>query len=265
MEAAHAFAQRLAAYPLAECGEPLACLKTAAGAARVPLCCPDGLKLSRHPRIFHVRESLIEPLLRVAKSFAGRGYLLRIEDAYRTPARQAKGAGGDYAFEKVFEKVRWELDGQSEPTAELIFRRLAVWTATTPKFANHTSGSTIDVGLLAPGGEPVDLGGVYPELSHRTPMASPFISAAARRNRDLVCDLFAAEGFVPYPYEFWHFSRGDADCEMISATGRPARFGPVHWCTETRTLTPVADPNEPLITVEDIRRRLAERKELSPP
>ena len=54
-----------------------------------------------------------------------------------------------------------------------------------------------------------------------------------------------------------HFSHGDADYEMLAGNGRPARFGPVQWCPETRQLTPIEDMLTPLITIDDIRPQLA--------
>jgi D-alanyl-D-alanine dipeptidase len=258
MEAAWEFMQRLLEYPVRECGEPLCPLPPRAADAGVEIAFAPGRKLGLFDRVFHVRDSLVEKLLAVAEAFARGGFVLRIEDAYRSPETQARGARSEYIVRAVLEKVLWELDGRP-PTPELVFRRLAVWTATTPKFANHTSGSAVDISVQRRDGAPLDLGGVYPELSLRTPMASPFVSEEVRRNRRMVCDLFAAEGFVPYPFEFWHFSQSDADAEMISHTGRAGRFGPVHWSPAEGKLTPVADVLRPFITADDIRPHLAER------
>ena len=251
MEAAHAFMQRLLEYPLQECGEPLCCLREPAREAQVKMVFAPGRKLGMFDRVFHVRRSLVEKLLRVAEAFGKRGYVLRIEDAYRTPETQRRGACSEYVIRSVLERVVWELDGAA-PTAELVFRRLAVWTATTLKFANHTSGSAVDITVLHRDGSAVDLGGTYPQLSHLTPMASPFVSSQVRRNREVVCELFAEEGFVPYPFEFWHFSCGDADCEMIADSGNPGRFGPVDWSEGDGPPTPAENILRPLVTVEDI-------------
>ena len=258
MEAAHGFMRRLLEYPLVECGEPLASLTDAARAAGVEIIFPAGKKLGMFDRIFCVRRSLVEPLMRVGETLLKRGYILRVEDAYRSPDVQAHGAGSAYAVGHVLEKVRWELDGQA-PTADLVFRRLATWTATTLKLANHTFGSAVDVTVVRRDGAPVDLGGTYPELSVRTPMDSPWISAEVRRHRRMMCDAFAAEGFVPYPFEFWHFSCGDADCEMIRDSGRPGRFGPVHLGAEGE-ISPVEDVLRPLVTKADVARCLEEHK-----
>ncbi len=256
MDAAHGFMERVLDYPVAECGEPLACLREAAAETGVEVHFPEGKHLGLHERLFHVRESLVAPLLSVAEAFGGRGYVLHVEDAYRRPEAQARGAGSDYVFRSVLEKVRWELDGAA-PDAELLFRRLAVWSATTPIFANHISGSAVDMAVLRRDDRsPVDLGAPYPELSHRTPMDSPFVSAEARRHRRLARELFAEAGFTPYPYEFWHYSSGDADCALITGSGAPARFGPVDFDPDSGRATPVADLHRPFVTVDDIRARL---------
>jgi len=233
MDAAYEFMQRLLAYPVRECGEGLCCLRKRAREAGAEMVFATDLKLGVFPRRFEVRESLVEPLLAVGEGVRRSGFVLRVEDGYRPPARQASGARGAYALQSALKWTRWELGG-AEPTPELVFRRLAVWTATTPKFANHTSGSAVDVTLLKPDGSPADLGGAYPEMSHVTPMDSPFIDAEARRLRALLRDAFAGQGFVAYPYEFWHFSRGDADAEMIAGSGnrrlgqaRPIRVRPL--------------------------------------
>ena len=252
MEAADGFMRKVLACPVAECGEPLACLRAAAGEAGVEIAFASGKHLGVFDRMFHVRQSLIEGLLTVAEAFLSRGLVLRVEDGYRRPQLQAMGAGSSYVVRTVIEKVMWELDGEV-PSPELVFRRLAVWSATTPIFANHTSGSAVDVSALhREDGSPIDLGAPYPELSHRTPMTSPFVSRQARRNREMVCALFAARQFVPYPYEFWHFSHGDADYETVLGSGGAARFGPVHLDADSGKATAVKEIRKPFVTIEDI-------------
>jgi len=259
MEAAHAFMQRLLEYPLVECGEPLASLPERSRAAGMEIVFAEGKKLVMFERVFCVRRSLVEPLMRAAEALLKRGYALRLEDAYRSPHVQARGAGSAFAVGHVLEKVRWELGGRT-PTADLVFRRLAAWTATTLKLANHTFGSAVDATVVRRDGARVDLGGTYPELSPCTPMDSPWISAEVRRHRRMLCEVFGAEGFVPYPFEFWHFSRGDADCEMIRGSGLPGRFGPVRRLGEDGRILPVADVLRPLVTEADVARRLKENK-----
>lgn len=253
MEAAYAFMQRLLEYPLAECSETLAAVPDAARAAGVRIEFPAGLKLGSLERVFALRRSLVPRLLAIAEALLRQGLVLKLEDAYRSLDVQRRGACCDFILKGVLAKVRWELNG-GEPTAELLQRRIAVLTATTPKFANHMSGSAIDISVLrAADGREFDRGAPYLTLSEVTPMASPFISAEARRNRALVNEVFAAQSFLPYPYEYWHYSHGDADYELVAAAGRPGRFGPVHWDAATGAVRPVEDPFLELLPTAVVR------------
>jgi D-alanyl-D-alanine dipeptidase len=261
MEEAWELMQRLLDYPVAECGEPLVMLPERARKRGVPMEFPAGKKRGLFPRTYALRESLVEPLFRVAKAVVARGWLLRIEDAYRPLAVQGQGATSEFVLGTVLQQVRWELDG-AWPTPEFLHRRLACWTAIVPKFANHTSGSALDVTVLElDTGIEVDRGGVYPEFSVRTPMDSPFISETARRNRKEMNEMFAAEGFLPYPFEFWHYSWGDADAELAMGGTRPGRYGPVHWDPATESMVVEEDALRPLLTVEQVAAWLAAHPE----
>ncbi|MDX9981751.1 MAG: M15 family metallopeptidase [Lentisphaeria bacterium] len=262
MDAAWALMQRLLDYPLAECGERLAMLPPLAREARVEIDFPPGKKRGQFERTYALRESLAAPLFRVAAAMRRRGWRLRLEDAYRPLAVQSQGATSEFVLSTVLAQTRWELGG-AWPTAEFLHRRLACWTAIVPKYANHTSGSAFDVTILdAASGEEIDRGGVYPEFTLRTPMDSPFVSPVARRHRQIANELFAAEGFHPYPFEFWHYSRGDVDAEWAAGSGRPGRYGPVHWHRETGEMRPEPDILRPLLTVAQVERWLegADRK-----
>lgn len=253
MEEAYAFMQRLLAYPTKDCLETLVSVPDAARDAGVRIEFTRGMKLGSLERVFALRQSFVPRLLAAGEALLQRGLVLRLEDAYRSLDVQRRGACCDYILKGVLRKVRWELNG-GEPTAELLQRRIAVLTATTPKFANHMSGSAIDISVLhVADGRELDRGAPYLELSEVTPMASPFISAAARRNRELINEIFAAQGVLPYPYEYWHYSYGDADYELVAGAGRPGRFGPVHWDPESGAVRPVEDPLLELLPTAVVR------------
>ena len=66
-------------------------------------------------------------------------------------------------------------------------------------------------------------------MSERTPMNSPFVSPEAQRNRQEITAIMRESGFVEYPYEFWHYSSGDAYEQILLGTGQPARYGAVDF------------------------------------
>jgi hypothetical protein len=130
------------------------------------------------------------------------------------------------------------------------------------------SGSAIDISVLRRDDRmEVDRDGYYPEMCERTPMNSPFVSAKGHRNRVEITQLMARHGFVTYPWEFWHYNKGDAYAEYFLNTGQPARYGAIDWNESTRSITPIADPDEPLNSDEEIQfeieqalKRMDERK-----
>ena len=136
-----------------------------------------------------------------------------------------------------------------------MFRRCTGMVATVPKFATHMSGSAIDMSVVYrddPARE-VDRGAPYIELSALTPMGSPFVSDQAQRNRREITALMRRHGFVEYPWEFWHYSSGDAYEQFLSRTGKPAIYGAVDWDLASNTVTPLANPAQPLNSEEEVR------------
>jgi hypothetical protein len=93
-------------------------------------------------------------------------------------------------------------------------------------------------------------------MSALTPMGSPFVSDAARRNRRDISALMRHHGFVDYPWEFWHYSSGDAYEQVLLKTGEPAIYGAVQWDTETNQVIPLPKPDQPLNSFDEIRAEI---------
>ncbi|NUP99835.1 MAG: hypothetical protein HUU35_08265 [Armatimonadetes bacterium] len=258
MEQAARFMETIAGWPVAECGEPLASLPQAAAAAGVEVVFSERPHVLGLPRLYYLRSGLIAGFVAVAREMNQRGWVLRVEDGFRTLAMQQHQARGPHTFDVVLAKLRWECGG--DPSPELLARRLGALVAASPKVGTHMSGSAIDIAVLdRTSGDEIDRGGPYVDLSERTPMNSPFVSAAARANRQAITAVFARHGFVTYPWEFWHYSAGDAYAECLGGTGRPARYGAVHAELPSGAVTPIEAPEQPLNTLEDIARQLRER------
>ena len=244
-------------YPVAECGEGLVPLREAASAAGVQVLFSGAEHVNGLPRLFYLREGQIPGFLGAAREMNERGWILRVEDAFRTAEMQKYLGRTPKVFDAVLRSVIWELDGRM-PDPEFMFRRCSGLVATVPKFGTHMSGSAIDISVVHrddPGRE-VDRGAPYLEMSELTPMDSPFVSAQARRNRREITALMLRHGFVGYPYEFWHYSSGDAYDQFLRKTGRPAIYGAVHRDAATNTVTPFADPTRPLNSRDEVRAEI---------
>ncbi len=252
MDAAYDFMLAICEYPVAECGEPLAFIPEAAHEAGVrvlfsPLPHARGL-----PRLFFLREGLLPDFIAAAREMNNRGWVLKIEDAYRSREMQKYNALRPEIFSAVLGKVMWELCGQV-PSVDLIRRRLAALVAMSPRVGTHCCGSAIDVSVFTlERSIEIDRGALYLEMSEKTPMGSPFISDQAARNREEITAIMSRYGFLDYHFEFWHYNKGDAYDEYLACSGRPARYGPVDLNPATGAVTPIADAAAPLNSEEEI-------------
>lgn len=241
MDEAFAFMERMRSYPVEECGEEVASLIEASKGLDVIF---SDSKINHHyPRVYVVREGLVPSFQAVARDINERGWTLKVEDGYRSPEMQRAQSHNPVHFDVILEKTIWELDGRL-PDAAMMLRRMSAMIATRCKIGTHVSASAIDISVFdRASGQEIDRGGrskTYVELSERTPMTSPFITAEQRQHRQEIEAIFLRHGWVAYPYEFWHFSQGDCYTEALTHPGRPARYGPVRYVGGK--ITPIPHP-----------------------
>jgi CubicO group peptidase (beta-lactamase class C family)/D-alanyl-D-alanine dipeptidase len=126
-----------------------------------------------------------EALLRVHKKLMSLGYGLLIHDAYRP-----------WYVTKIF----WD----ATPDDKKIF------VADPSQGSRHNRGCAVDLSLykLATG-KPVDMVGVYDEMSERSFAGYPGGTSLQRWHRELLRRVMEDEGFLVYPFEWWHFDYGD--------------------------------------------------------
>ena len=256
MEQGHRFMERMMDYPVRESRQPLASIEDAARSMGVEMEFSASPIVDDTPRIFDIREGLIEPLIAAAREMNSRGWVLKIEDSFRTAEMQRKLARKASIFDLILRKVEWET-GNLHPDPALVMRRASTLVAQYPKVAGHMSGCAIDISVLDRDTRTeVNRGGPYLEMSELTPMASPFVSPQALANRALITVVMEKHGFMAYPSEFWHYSQGDAFAEYLDCTGRPGRYAAVTRTPRDRSIEPVADLAAPLHAPEDIRREI---------
>ena len=252
MELACNFMDKILEYPVEECGESLVSLTEIVMENGVEVQFANTRIANKHNRIFYLRRGLIKDFIAASKEMNNRGWILRVEDGFRSRAMQQDLALQEGIFDDVLRQVTWESKGNA-PDPNLVLRRLGVLIASCPKIGTHMSGSAVDISVLrADNLAEIDRSGTYLEMSELTPMASPFASVDASRNRREISQIMHRHGFVAYPYEFWHYCKGDPYWELLTESGNPARYGPVDFDIARDTIKPIQNPKEPLHSLDDM-------------
>jgi len=257
LELGYGMVEELMAYPVEECGEGFASIREAADAAGVEMLFSDTKIAGDLNRIFYLRESLVADVVSIGKAMNRRGWILKIEEGFRSLEMQGALVRKPSVFDSILQKCVWECGGEM-PSTELVFRRAMVLVANLPKIGTHMSGSAIDISVFrrADGSE-VERGGPYIEVSEKTPMRSPFITEQELHNRLEITEVMESRGFMHFPFEFWHYNKGDAGDHILNGKPGAARFGPVNWNPETNEVSAVANPLEPLNPLPRIEMEIA--------
>ena len=169
------------------------------------------------------RESVLKKLL-VAKTKLRDGLNFKIWDGYRTLKTQTVLYLGLY---KKIVRERPLLAGARalKKTEEFVMKPSFDLRKPSP----HNTGAALDLTLVYPNGEEVDMGTAF-DLFDKPSFTMHFRNAEEgtqefewHRNRMLLRSILTAEGFYNFPDEWWHFSYGDrlwaADC------GKDALYG----------------------------------------
>ena len=182
--------------------------------------------------------------------------MLKIEEGYRTRDMQVALGRDPAVFDKIVDMCRWECGGE-RPPLELVSRRATCLVANSCLTGTHLFGAAVDISVFRrDGGTEVSRGAPYLHMSELTPMNSPFVGEQEQRNRMEITELMERHGFLHYPGEFWHYNQGDALYQILSDSGQPGRYGPVHWDAATNTVTPFEDVASPLTSPEQMQREI---------
>jgi len=257
MQLGYDMIQGILPFPMDECGEPFASIPDAADEAGVEMQFSESKIAGGLDRIFMIRQGLIKDLMAVGRNMNDRGWILKIEDGYRSQEMQSQLVRKPEVFSAILKKCIWECGGEL-PTVELMFRRAIVLIANIPKIGTHMSGSAVDISVFRrDDGSEVWRGNPYLEMSERTPMRSPFIEPVDLQNRLDIMNMMEAQGFIHFPFEFWHYNQGDAMGHILRNDDSPCKYGPVHWDPSTNQVTPYDDPLQPLNPLDVIETEIA--------
>jgi D-alanyl-D-alanine dipeptidase len=257
MEQGYAIVQKLVEFPVNECGERFASILDAAAAANVEMLFSTSKIAGDLDRVYFLRESLVRDVITIGREMNERGWILKIEDGFRSLDMQRQLVRKPSVFDTVLKKCIWELGGEI-PSTEMMFRRAIVLTANMPKIGAHMSGSAIDISVFRrDDGTEAWRGYPYLEMSECTPMRSPFVSPEHVATRLEIAGMMEKHGFIHFPFEFWHFDKDDAGMHILTGNPAPCRFGPVNWDPSTNEVTPVSDPFTLLNPLPVIEKEIA--------
>lgn len=158
----------------------------------------------------YLRKTVYDKLVE-AQSKLPKGLRFCLYEGYRSLALQKM------IFEKQFSNVKKRHPDWSPHQLFIETTKLVSPVVNQDESHNippHSTGGAIDVYLINDDGKPIDMG-IHPKDWMQDAdgvlslTASEHISAAAKKNRQIMNDALTAVGFVNYPTEYWHWSYGD--------------------------------------------------------
>lgn len=187
---------KVAAVPVADCGEPLLDVRL-----REPF--PVDLRRQDDLGSFaRLREGVLARLLKAGELLPDGVRLLFIE-GYRPPDLQRS------YFKRYADKLQDHNPGWSPEQV----RHAASRYVSPPEIAPHSAGAAVDLTLVATDGQELDMGtrvNANPEESEGACYThADNVSPIARANRKILSHALTAAGLVNYPTEWWHWSYGD--------------------------------------------------------
>lgn len=137
-------------------------------------------------------------LKKVSDDLEGKGYILRIYDAYRP--QQA-----------VNHFVRWSQDASDIKMKQQYYPKLdkrnLFKLGFIAKKSGHSRGSTIDLTLAyKKTGALVDMGSPFDFFGEISYYNTTLVSSTQHANRKILKDAMSKQGFKPYAKEWWHFT-----------------------------------------------------------
>lgn len=129
-----------------------------------------------------VHKDLIGPLTRVQRDLAKLGLGLKIYDGYRPLSVQQK---------------MWDLIRDERYVSNPAKNK-----------GRHTRGTAVDVTLVNKLGNELEMPTPFDDFTERAHRDGKDWTAGQRRNSELLEGVMKKHGFIPYPYEWWHFDFG---------------------------------------------------------
>jgi D-alanyl-D-alanine dipeptidase len=146
----------------------------------------------------YLRETVKEKLKSVINNLP-KGYSILLREGYREYDVQKQ------IFKKYFDDFK---EKYPELSDKEIDKKVRKYVSDPDIFSPHVTGGAIDLALLNKNREMLDVGQWIEE-----PESANFdykdLTKEQRENRELLKSIMEDQGFVNYPYEWWHYSYGD--------------------------------------------------------
>jgi D-alanyl-D-alanine dipeptidase len=161
------------------------------------------------PRCY-LRAAAGHALKRVEQSLHSQGFRLHLFDCYR-PARAVR------------QFVRWAEDVQDQRTKSRHYPNIAKTALLGDYIApvsGHSRGASVDLTLLdcrseSDACEPLDMGTGFDFFDTRANTDSPSVTPLQNDNRQRLLEAMAAQGFVNYPQEWWHYTLAGERSQLL--------------------------------------------------
>lgn len=136
-----------------------------------------------------LRRDVAMRLLKVQEKLRGMGYRLIVFDCYRPLSVQK-------AFWAILPDERYVAD--------------------PAEGSRHNRGAAVDVSLADSTGKPLAMPTEYDDFSEKASRSWKGSSAEAQGNAMLLETVMMAEGFIPFPSEWWHFDASGWEIYPVS-------------------------------------------------
>ncbi len=181
----------------------------------------------------------VRDMLRAAEDMLPEGHHFRILDAYRPIAVQQA------LWDHYRAQFRAEMPELTEEELDMHTRTcvsMPSYDVLHPSI--HNTGGAVDLTIIGPDGEPIDMGTSFDAFSEATwtdyfepgrgreaagKTAEPGLlrdaqTAAIIKNRRMLYNVMTAAGFTNLPSEWWHYDYGDNMWAQLTG-GRPVYAG----------------------------------------
>jgi D-alanyl-D-alanine dipeptidase len=196
---------KIMAIAIKECGESLVELKEQSIIAYGPP--PECVETT--PYYTKVRKTVYEKLCQV-QLLLPTEWRIRLYEGFRSLSVQ------QLLFTQEYERV--QKTRQHATHQELFFETMRLVSPVknfdgSDNIPPHNTGGAIDIEVIDSNGLLIDMGMAIADwvtvAADTCLPETTLISAAAQNNRRILNQAMQAQGFVNYPFEWWHFSYGD--------------------------------------------------------